>query len=142
MFVNTRQLLTFSNQELDQLFKIHINLCHFRINLGASINQLKGFYQLENVSRISGVFSDVVVFPIKCIRRQEIGSHSFWLPLIFLNKQQISCLSYKLANWEMVFQNHAENKLGLYIHFSCKEEDVSAQKERGHINAPNPCSVP
>jgi len=70
MFVNTHQLLTFSNQELDHLFK-HINLCHFRINRGATINQLKGFYQLGNEARIFGVFSDVVVFPIKYIRRQK-----------------------------------------------------------------------
>jgi hypothetical protein len=65
MFVNTLQLLTFSNQELDQLFK-------HTINHGASINQLKGFYQLGNDARIFGVFSDVVVFSIKYIRRQEI----------------------------------------------------------------------
>jgi len=40
----------------------------------------------------------------------------------------------------MVFQNHAEHKVGLYIHHmnvghftpvSCKEEDVSTQKEVG-----------
>jgi len=82
----------------------------------------------------------VVVFPIKYIRRQEIGSLSFWLPLMFLNKQQINCLSYKLANWKMVFQNHGKHTVGSYIHHmnvghftlvNCIEEDVSAQKEVG-----------
>lgn len=135
MFVNTRQLLTISNQEIGQLFKTHINLCHLRINHGASINQLKGFYQLGKDARIFGVFSDVVVFPIKYIRKPF-----FWLPLIFLNKKQISFLSYKLANWKMVFHNHGEHMVGLYIHHinvghftpvNCKEEDVSAQKEVG-----------
>jgi hypothetical protein len=131
MFVNARHLLTFSNQELDQLFKTHINIFHFRINHGASINQLKGFYQLGNDARIFGVFSDVVVFPIKYIRRREIGSLSFWLPLMFLKKQQISFLSYKLANWKMVFQNHGEHTVGLYIHhMNVGHFTLSAVKKR------------
>lgn len=59
---------------------------------------------------------------------------------MFLNKQQISCLAYKLANWKMVFQNHGKHMVGFYIHHmnvwhfalvDCKEEDVSAQKEVG-----------
>jgi hypothetical protein len=77
-------------------------------------------------------------FPHRVYKEVINRKLSFSLPFMFFNKQQNSCLCYKSANWKMIFQNHGEHKVGLYIHHtnvgqitsvSCKDEDVSAQKE-------------